>query len=117
MKEMTDKTIVPDRWIPSGEDYILHLGTMKKAVVVAKYVPSVGQIWNGKNSWHAISPRSYFPFTDAQQEKRFETAIEAIGFAETIILDWLNSITMGFSGNNKSVQTKLTSQNENALKQ
>lgn len=99
MKDITDKTALPDRWIPDGHDYILHLGTMRKAVVVARYVPSLGQVWNGKNNWYAISPRSYFPFTDEQQEKRFETAIEAIGFAETIILEWLNSITVGFSKN------------------
>jgi hypothetical protein len=108
MNEVEQNKKAPDRWTPDGHDYILHLGTMRKAVVVARYVPSLGQVWNGKNSWYAISPRSYFPFTDEQQEKRFETAIEAISYAEVIILEWLNSITIGFnkpsSGSNKIKQ-------------
>jgi len=114
MKEVSENKTAPDRWTPDGHDYILHLGTMRKAVVVARYVPSVGQVWNGKNSWYAISPRSYFPFADEQQEKRFETAIEAISYAEGIILEWLNSITTGFA-DNKSPNKKLLTTNENLL--
>lgn len=109
MKQIIPTAIVPDRWTPDGHDYILHLGTMRKAVVVARYVPSGKQVWTGDGSWYAISPRSYFPFTDAQQEKRFDTAIEAINHAEQIILEWLNSITIGFKEktNNKISQKEI----------
>lgn len=86
---------IPDRWVRDGHDYILHLGTMQKAVVVSRYVPSMGQLHSGDDSWYAISPRSYFPFTDEQQEKKIPTPIEAIAYAEKIILEWLNSITIG----------------------
>ncbi len=116
MKEVTDKTVVPDRWIPDGHDYILHLGTMRKAVVVSRCVKHMSAIYSGDGSWYSISGRSYFPFTDAQMDKKFNTAIEAIGFAETIILEWLNSITMGFT-DNKSPQKKLETNQTNHINQ
>lgn len=114
MSEVAKDNQVPDRWIRDGHDYILHLGTMRKAVVVARYIPQGQNIFDTKNSWYAISPRSYFPFTDAQQEKRFKTGLEAIGYAEGIILEWLNSITTGFAGK-KSPNKKLLTTNENLL--
>jgi hypothetical protein len=73
-------------WVQDGSDYILHLGTMKKAMVVA-YYPSF-------RKHYSISPRSYFPLTDAQMEKRFEHAYEATECAIEIIKEWLNSIVL-----------------------
>lgn len=114
--EVAKREAIPARWITDGHDYILHLGTMRKAVVVCRYVPSIGEVWSGNGSWYAISPRSYFPFTDAQQEKKFHTPIEAIKFAETIVLEWLNSITLRFEDKPISASPKQLT-NNNELKQ
>ena len=97
----SDNKTIPDRWIPDGQDYILHLGIMRKAVVVARYVPSLHEVFSGRNSWYAISPRSIFPFGDDQQERRFDNAFDAVAFAEKIILKWLNSIAIGNNENKK----------------
>jgi hypothetical protein len=98
VKSAGEKTI-SSRWIQDGQDYILHLGVMQKAVVVARYVPSLHEVVSGKSSWYSISPRSIFPFGDGQQEKRFDNAADAVAFAEKIILNWLNSIMI--DGNKK----------------
>lgn len=108
MNELTEikkdaEVVIPERWIQDGHDYILHLGVMKKAVVIAKYVPSLRELRSGEGSWYSISPRSIFPFGEAQTEVRFKTAIEAVQYAERIVLNWLNSIMIG-SGNNKQLK-------------
>lgn len=86
--EMDNK--VSSIWIQDGSDYILHLGTMKKAMVVA-YYPSF-------RKHYSISPRSYFPLTDEQMEKRFMYAHEATEYAVSLIKDWLNSIVLDNKG-------------------
>lgn len=102
-EEISKNNTVPSRYIKSGEDYILHLGTMKNAVIIAQYVPFASAIFSGNGSWYAISPRSYFPFTEEQIEKRFDTAPQAIAFAEKIILEWLNSISISLSDDKKEL--------------
>ena len=106
MESSLTKTVaknISDSWIPDGEDYILHLGMMKHAVIVARYVPSFGEVFNGKDSWYSISPRSVFPFGEGQEDKRFDNAVDAMAFAEKIILKWLNSIMVD---ENKSKKLK-----------
>lgn len=96
---------VSKRWIPEGHDYVLHLGTMKRAVVVARYSGSWTDAVMGKGSHYGISPRSFFPFAEKQMDKKFNTAQEAVAYAERIVLKWLNSIMvdMNASGNNDEI--------------
>lgn len=107
-------------WTEDGYDYILHLGTMRKAVCVRLYGPnnmpdrmmhehfSYKDI---KSNFYAISPASYFPFTNEQYSRKFDTAYEATVFAEDVIKDWIISImNMGIRA-----ESVATIQHENKL--
>ncbi len=89
---------VSDIWMQDGYDYILHLGTMRKAVVVAHYANSFKP--------YAISPRSYFPFTDEQRSKLFDNANDATEYAIEILKEWFNSIGNS-PQNDKQVENSL----------
>jgi hypothetical protein len=89
-------------WVQDGKDFILDLGTIKKAAIVALY----GTWDSDSNMFYAISPRSFFPFTNEQQDVRFEVkseddkksaSIKATKLAEKIIVEWLNSIMLDFN--------------------
>lgn len=73
-------------WKQSGMDWIADLGTMKKAIVV-RYYASLG----GKN-YYKISIKSWFSFSDEQELKRFDNYIDCCLYAESLILEWMQSI-------------------------
>lgn len=72
-------------WREDLYDFILDLGTMKKAVVVANYLGLGG-------SYYSISPRSYFPFSDENYDKRFKNPEHCKEYAISILKDWFKSI-------------------------
>lgn len=73
-------------WRTDGMDKVADLGEMKKAVVVAFYTPI------GGSNYYSISPRSYFPFNDAQLHKKYDDYYECCMYAESIIVDWVQSL-------------------------
>lgn len=77
-------------WIKDGHDYILHLGTMRKAVVISGC--SERSVFAASPDFYSISLRSYFPFSDEDYNKRFSTANEAKNHAVNRIREWVQSI-------------------------
>lgn len=67
-------------------DYIANLGNMKKAIVVAYYKPLFGE------PYYAISPRSFFPFTDEHKAVRYSDFKECCEAGEVIVLEWMKSL-------------------------
>ena len=80
-------------WVTDGHDFILHLGNMKKAIMVAKYISNSNPLeWlSSQKHYYSVSPRSYFPFTNGQMDKRFKNNIEAMVYAEEIFCEWAKS--------------------------
>jgi hypothetical protein len=87
---------VSNIWIKDGSDYILHLGTMQKAVVVSFYIGSCNP--------YAISPRSYFPFTDEERSQKFLLAADATEYAILILKAWFKSIITDMDGDGWKVE-------------
>lgn len=85
-KNMQDKAL-KTFWRTDGMDKIADLGEMKKAIVVAFYTPK-----HTIENHYAISPRSYFPFNDSQLNRKFDDYYECCMFAESIIIDWVQSL-------------------------
>ena len=85
-----DKELKPF-WRSDGMDWIADLTQMKRAVLVAFYLPKV-PIKN--TSYYSISPRSYFPFTNEQHDKKFDEYYDCCIYAESIIRDWINSLLL-----------------------
>lgn len=77
-------------WRTDGMDKIADLGEMKQAIVVAFYTPK-----NTIENHYAISPRSYFPFNHAQLHRKFDDYYECCMYAESIIVDWVQSLLVG----------------------
>ena len=69
-------------------DKLADLGEMKKAIVVSLYTPLCD------DNYYSISPRSYFPFTDAQHHRKFDDYYDCCMYAESIILDWVKSLLL-----------------------
>ena len=67
-------------WRTDGMDWIADLNEMKKAIVVAYYTPIIG------GNYYAISPRSYFPFSDIHDNKKFDNYYDCCIYAESIII-------------------------------
>jgi len=79
-------------WEKQGHDHILHIGTMRKAIVVSGYCNGIGGVLTSSVSYYSISPRSYFPFSDSDYNKRFENPEECKDYAVSKIRDWVQSI-------------------------
>ena len=75
-------------WRTDGMDWIADLNEMKKAIVVAYYTPIIG------GNYYAISPRSYFPFSDIHDNKKFDNYYDCCIYAESIIIGWVSSLLM-----------------------
>jgi hypothetical protein len=87
MKELQNK-VLKSFWRTDGMDKVADLGEMKKAIVVAFYTPRGGE------NYYSVSPRSYFPFNDAQLHRKFDDYYECCMFAESIIIGWVSSLLM-----------------------
>lgn len=91
MSDLTKNTNTNDRqlksfWRKVGMDWIADLGTMKRAIVVRYYTPKDG------NNYYKISIKSWFSFSDEQELKRFDNHIDCCLYAESLILEWMQSI-------------------------
>jgi len=87
MSDIQNRALKPF-WRSDGMDWIADLNEMKKAVVVAFYTPSMD------DNYYSISPRSYFPFTDAQYRRKYDNYYDCCVYAESIILDWVKSLLL-----------------------
>lgn len=76
-------------WRLEGMDWIADLPEMKKAIVVAYYTPNFP---SHEGNYYAISPRSYFPFTDDDNKIRFDNYYDCCVHAESIILNWIKAL-------------------------
>lgn len=76
-------------WRSDGKDWIADLPQMKKAIVVAYYTPKFP---SQDESYYAISPRSFFPFTDDENHTRFDNYYDCCVYAESIILNWIKAL-------------------------
>lgn len=65
--------------------YVCTLGTLEKAIVVVYSRISIKGYWR-------ISMASHLPFTGEQYEKEFTKAEDCALYAESIVLEWLNSL-------------------------
>lgn len=94
LEEISSNKGVDSLWVKDGYDFILHLGTMKKAIVVAYYRDgvSLSPSNNGIKYYYAVSPRSYFPFKDEDYNKRFSDSNECKKYAISKVREWLKSI-------------------------
>lgn len=84
-------------WEKDGHDYILHLGTMRKAIVVAAYFDNKKSSFfqaclSNRIDYYSISPRSYFPFKDVDFERKFNNPDECKEYAISCVKDWLKSV-------------------------
>ncbi len=75
-------------WEEYGRDYILHLGSMRKAIVVAAY----GNSGYSQVDYYSISPRSFFPFSDEDREVRFTDAEECKKYSILKVREWFESV-------------------------
>lgn len=106
MSSLQKKNQSNDVWVQDGHDFVLHLGTMRKAVVVSGC--STRSVFASSPDFYAISLRSYFPFYDDDYNKRFSTADEAKNHAVSRIREWLQSvfvITEPVENTSKSIES------------
>ncbi len=88
----TKEDINWDMWRKTDiNKYECDLGTMRKAVVV-RYYRDDSTVVARKHLWWAISPTSWFPFSDDQREESFDSPYECMVYAQKIIMEWLGSI-------------------------
>lgn len=79
-KKNRDKTDGDYYWeIVDGCDAYLHLGQIRKAVVIRKSLKYK----------YFISMAGYFPVTNEMYDKRFDTLSDAIKYANEFIKGWL----------------------------
>lgn len=78
-------------WYDYGHDKIIDLGNMKKAIVVALYGDGLKHGYK-QSQYYAISPRSYFPFTDDQMSIKFDTPQPCMDYSIEIVKEWLQSV-------------------------
>ncbi len=71
-------------WRQSGTDYRADLGIMKNAIVVRCCIDV--------NAFYCIGHASFFPFTNEQYDRRFESHLECCEFAEGIVISWIKSL-------------------------
>lgn len=76
-------------WRSEGMDWIADLPEMKKAIVVTYYTPNFP---SHSENYYAISPRSFFPFTDNDINTRFDNYYDCCVHAESIILNWIKAL-------------------------
>ena len=94
-------------WHQDGNDFILHLGTMRKAIVVAAYSDAkkdglISACLNNKIRYYSISPRSYFPFDNKDYERKFDNSGECKQYAMMCVKNWLESVFIITQGVDKS---------------
>lgn len=94
-------------WEQDGNDFILHLGTMRKAIVVAAYSDAkkdglIGACLTNKIRYYSISPRSYFPFDSKDYERKFDNSEDCKKHAITCVKNWLESVFVITQGVDKS---------------
>ncbi len=82
-------------WRPDGTDYICDLPELPKAIVIAYY----------HGNYYKISIRSWFPFQDAQYDKRYSNPQEAIRDAEKVILKFISSF-LGATDNTEEIKKR-----------
>lgn len=75
---------ISSKWYEDGCDFIIDIGNMKKAIVVAYYV----------GGYYSISPRSYFPFSKFDYEQAFKNPVDCIKYSEIKFLEWVNSCVL-----------------------
>lgn len=92
MNELQNNVLKPF-WRTDGMDKIADLGEMKQAIVVAFYTPRKG------DNYYSISPRSYFPFNDSQLHEKYDDYYECCMYAESIIIDWVQSLLVNKQDN------------------
>jgi hypothetical protein len=92
MNELQNNVLKPF-WRTDGMDKIADLGEMKQAIVVAFYTP------RKDDNYYSISPRSYFPFNDTQLHKKYDDYYECCMYAESIIVDWVQSLLVNKQDN------------------
>lgn len=76
-------------WRSHGMDWIADLPEMEKAIVVTYYTPNFP---SHDGHYYAISPRSFFPFTDTDNNKRFDNYYDCCVYAESIIINWIKAL-------------------------
>lgn len=69
-------------WYRDGEDYILNMGTMTKAVVIRR-------MW--RDSTYFISEGSFFPFPVGIYQNRYNNAEDAVVESTKYMREWLGS--------------------------
>lgn len=79
-----------DYWIKDGHDYILHLGSLKKAIIIAYYFDN--KKLNNGVGYYSISTRSFFPFKDADFELKYEIPELCKEYACCKVKEWLESV-------------------------
>lgn len=83
-------------WENNGEDFILNLGTMRKAVVIRGYLNQITgglKVFSIRNpEYFSISVASFFPFSDNDYERKFSTPDECKEYAILKIREWFKSI-------------------------
>ena len=99
MAEKTERKIKPF-WRKDGTDYIARLGRLDKAIVIRFFSP----LYPIKNtSYYAIANASFLPFTKEEHDKKFDDPIDCIEFAESIVLEWVQSLFLTDEQNLKSI--------------
>ncbi|HWY13069.1 MAG TPA: hypothetical protein VN026_17160 [Bacteroidia bacterium] len=83
------ETKIKDVWTKDGRDYICSLGRLKKAIVIRYFTPMFP---SEIGSYYAIAHASFLPFTDKEHATKFNDPIECIEFAESIVLEWMQSL-------------------------
>jgi predicted phosphohydrolase len=83
-------------WETHGEDVILNLGTMRKAIVIRGYLnQKTGglKVFSVRNpDYFSISVSSFFPFSDNDYERKFNNSYECKEYAISKIREWFKSI-------------------------
>ena len=79
-------------WRKDGGDYICDLPELPKAMVVAYYYDR-----GSRSAYYSISPRSWFPFKDADYEQRHDSALPAIRHSEKVVLSFVSAFLKGIN--------------------
>ena len=96
-----EKRKIKSFWRKDGTDYIASLGRLNKAIVVRYFTPKFPSVIGG---YYAIANASFLPFTDEEHKTKFDEATDCCEFAESIVLEWMQSLFVNDKQNLKPLE-------------
>lgn len=76
-------------WHKEGTDYVCNLGSLKRAIVIRLFTPNFPSM---VGKYYGIAHASFLPFNKEEHARKFDDPIDCMEFAESVVLDWMQSL-------------------------